>query len=668
MTNHALTDQLSSQAAPSSGIRERLELSLRAICISGVLVVLLAATNAYLALKVGMTVSASIPAAIISMGVLRWCKQKSILEHNIIQTGASAGEALVGGMVFTLPALIILHFWADFSYWSTVAIGAIGGILGVMFSIPLRRLLLADKQLQFPEGTAIANVLLAHERSAGLRRLVQGSLAGFGLGMAQTGFKLLAQSIQSWYSVGGTVIGVGLGFNPALLGAGYIVGWHTAASLALGGAIGWFICVPIYAHGLTLYFDGHAADLAQQVWQQHIRYIGIGMLFIGSVWTVVMLSNSVLARLRQKALYTNLVHKQTVADTDRDLPSLLVRVSVMLMALGVFALIYYSMPSQYVSDQHALSSLVSRQFWIALLGAAFVLAFGGIISLVCGYFAGLVGSSMSPLSGLTIITVLCASVLLLPLLALGHSLDVHVGQGLWAAGIVVLLTALVSAAGAISNDTMQDLKAGQLVGATPWRQQLMLIFGVVVAALVIPVILQLLFKAYGIAGVFPSPGMSPSETLLAPQASLMAAIVQGVLQHNMPWLSVLVGVIIGIAVIVTNAYMRRRSRMQFPVLAVALGIYLPLTATTPLIIGGLIAGLCKPKEEQQGQGIMLACGLVTGSALVGVILAAPFIWAGSTDVLRILPEQYSGVAGLLALISLGMLALWFRRVNAADDS
>lgn len=656
------------------------EISFRALVLAILLAVILAAANAYLGLKVGLTISASIPAAILSMGILRFFKNSSILESNIVQTGASAGEALVAGTAFILPALIILHYWQHFDYWQTVIISLTGGILGIVFSIPLRRILLADPTLRFPEGTAIGQVLKISQddTSGNFKELIQGGLLGAFVALFQSGFQIIADNLPLWFKIKNKFIfGFTFGFEPALLAAGYIVGIGVGLSTLVGVIIGWVIGIPIfsYLHPLTMATHQSAFSLATTIWQSSIRPIGVGTMLVGGLWTMVLLIKPIIKGVHSSFLSLKTIKESGYASLpkhERDIP-----INYNLIILGILIL-----PLAYILfgfiNHPALGLTVNIQIVTLFIGIIFILVTGFFFSSLCGYFAGLIGSSQSPISGVSLSVLLFASLMLLAIFnwAPGFTHDTkHLLEG---EGLAIIIGTLVSSSCAITNDTIQDLKAGQIVGATPWKQQIILIVGVIVSALILAPTLDLLFNAYGIGGISP-PGrhMDPAQMLSAPQATLMASLVAGAFKHNLPWNLISIGFVVAIFCIIIDRVLQRYG-MRLPVLAVGIGIYLPLDTSSGLILGGLASyfverTLRKQRSIQfeksadntarQQRGLTFSCGLVAGACLMGVVLAIPFTLAQSTDVLRLMPKHLSLLAGLLGVLStLGILGWVYRSV------
>lgn len=659
------TIAIENQTSVVSATESPPEITVRAVVLSFILTLLLGAANAYLGLKVGLTVSASIPAAVISMGILRFFKNSNILENNIVQTAASAGEALTAGVAFTLPALIILGATTEFHYWTTVMVASVGGILGVLFSIPLRRLMIYDKNLHFPEGTAIANVLKATaNKAAGLHHLLWGALASALINLGQTGFKIVSSGFSVWYSFSGTVLGFGLGYSPALIGAGYIIGMEIGISIVVGVVIGWMVGLPLVGYFYGLPADGSIGGIAHQLWNTHIRFIGVGTLLTGGVLSVLSMVIPLLRGMAKRDKLPEDAQQTVIPRTELDIPFRYVRRFTIVLALPIFAMMYY------FCHYFVPNETVSFYLLISAVSLLLIVVLGFIISAIVAYIVGLVGSSASPISGLTIIALIISALLLSALVP-----ELHGRQLLGMVSTTMMIAVLIATAAAISNDTMQDLKTGQLVGATPWKQQVMLMFGVIVAAFILPAVLQLLFDAYGLGGVFPRPGMDPANMLLAPQATIMATIVQGVFGHHVPWLMLGIGVAIAVAGSLLDSVLRKRFGVRFPTLGMGLGIYLPFVASMPLVLGGVASfitnrGLKRLKatesmndlETRKQNGLLLACGIVAGAALMGVFLAIPFVIAGSANALSIAPAGFAPIAGGIAIVIVLGIFVWFHRV------
>jgi putative OPT family oligopeptide transporter len=660
------------------------QLTVKAIVLGFILSAVLAGANAYLGLKVGMTVSASIPAAVISMAVLRMFKESNILENNIVQTAASAGESLAAGVIFTLPALILLNYWSDFPFVDTMAIAFFGGVLGVLFTIPLRRALIEEADLKFPEGVATGEVLKAGtEGGEGIKLIGFSAVAAGIYKLAQTGFKVMGSSISGAKEVGKSLFGYGSDLSVALLAVGYIVGLNIATLVFAGGLISWLFGIPIYT-ALASPQDLHAIvgnatgyDAALEIWSAKIRYMGVGAMVVGGIWALISLAKPLMDGIRSsmQALKEQKSGEATsVPRTQIDIPISYVGIAILALAIPVFIVFMHVIDVQHLPISDGL-------YWGTIVfGVIFSLVAGFLFSSVAGYMAGLVGSSNNPISGVTIATILATSLILLAILGSELQFAVDTERATSAAAAAILVGAVVCCAAAIAGDNMQDLKAGQIVGATPYKQQIMQIVGVAAAALVIAPILTLLFNAYGLGGVLPRPGMDPSEMLTAPQATLMQSVAEGVFARNLEWNMMIIGAVIAVANILFDEYLKaRESSFRAPVLAVAVGIYLPLELAVPIFTGGLIAYYATKKirdthtgddveeavEQGERSGLLFASGLITGEALLGILLAIPFAIQESTDALRLVPESFAPIASWLGFLAIAGFTYWLYRVAVA---
>ncbi|MES1924524.1 oligopeptide transporter [Salinisphaera sp. T31B1] len=609
------------------------QLTLRAGLLGVILAVLLSAANAYLGLFAGLTVSASIPAAVISLGVLRALGDANVLENNIVQTAASAGEAIAAGVIFTLPALVMMGYWPDFPYFQTVLIAGVGGLLGVIMTVPLRRALVDDSPLAFPEGQATAAVLKAGyggAGAAGLGVLAAGGVAGAIAKLCDSGLKL-------WQGIAETALPAGaqpsfyMGsyLSPALLAVGYIVGLNIALPILIGGLFAWWIAIPM----VMLFSDGAASGLAgaEAAWSDYIRYLGVGAMLVGGLAALWQMRGSLFGGLARTA--------ETVLPSQRDLPRSLLY--VLLVALAIPMAILYV----WLLDSVVGGVIVA----VVMLAAAFV------FSAVAAYMAGLVGSSNNPVSGVTIATILITAV----------GLWLFFGSEQAGAASAIIVGAVVCCAAAIGGDNMQDLKAGALLGASPAAQQIAQMLGVIAAVCVLSPVLSLLLHAYGI-GV--SDAAHPNA-LAAPQASLMMAVAQGVFEGGLPWAWVIGGGLLALATIALDRWLAgRHSAFRMPVLAVALGLYLPMALSVAIAIGGLVSWAGGARPGEHGRGLLAAAGLITGEALMGILLALPVAATGSTNVLALgfdgLPLAWPG---MLLMAGLAAWLWWLARGDRAPS-
>jgi putative OPT family oligopeptide transporter len=652
---------VSMMASPVPAAKPAPQLTTRAIVLAIMLAVLMGAANTYLGLFAGMTIASAIPSAVVSMAVLKMLGHGGILENNIVQTGGSAGSSTATGIIFTVPALVMLGAWNDYHYGWVFAFAALGGVLGVLFSVPLRRALIVDQKLAFPEGTAAAEVLRAGaDPTRGAKLLSLAAAAGALVKLAAAnGLRLIPDTAAVAAYVGRGIAFLGTNLSPALLGVGYICGINVGIVMLAGSIISWNIAIPIYSShflagnpALAAKLAGLSAeDAAYTLWSQQMRFLGVGAMLIGGLWTLVSLRGSLLAGIRSGFAATRRARASEAAgtsdeipDTERDMPMKYVLSGIVLVSLPLM-LMYHSVVGSF---------LISIPMTLAMI----VLAF--LFCSVSGYMAGLVGSSNDPVSGMIISTILAASAMLL---VLTH------GNAVVGPVAAVMIGAAVCCALSVAADNVQDLKCGQLVGATPWRQQLMLCIGVVTSATVIAPVLNLLARAYGIG----APDATHLHPLLAPQATMMAAVSRGLFGGSLPLAMIGIGVLIGAAVIILDEWLRRSGAgFRAPVLAVAVGIYLPLELNVPIFVGGLLSYLAKRRrraggdESLAGRGMLFAAGMIAGESLTGVVLAIPIVASGRADVLA-LPAglQFGDGLGLTIYVALAGLLYWIasRREN-----
>lgn len=669
------------------------EVTIKGLILGTILAIVLAGSNAYLGLKMGQTISASIPAAVISMAVLRLFRNSNILENNIVQTIASAGEVVAAGIIFTIPALIVMGYWQGFGYWQVTSIAVVGGGLGILFSIPLRRALIVESDLRFPEGVATAEVLKAgdaqahHTENKGGKYLVVGALMASTIHFCQNGLHILGESLHGWFKTGGAVFGFSTGFSLSMIGAGYIIGMKVGINLLVGAALAWLIGAPLYTffsagpQDFGLPVDASAMDFAMAVRAEKLRFIGVGTMVFGGVWTLFSLIKPIGKAI--SASFEAMRKSKTgqavaVLRTDHDIPMTYVFAGILFLAAPIF-IIFHNV------FEVANLPITATLYWITIFFLTVVSLFVGFVcSSIGGYMAGVVGSSANPLSGVTIGAVLAVSLSLLLLLGTQINFGGHTQESTALAAAVIIIAGVVAVAAAISCDNLQDLKAGQLVGSTPWKQQLTLFIGVVAGAIVVAPILELLYEAYGIGGVFPHPGMNPAHALAAPQATLMASVAQGIFSHTLELSLVLIGVAIGIAVVIVDKGIlaRNNSKYRLSVLAVALGTYLPQDVVLPLVIGGLIHFFAQrrlaSRKKALGdkyetvvantgrQGLLLSAGLIAGDALIGIFLAIPFATYQDTNILAIVGPSFQETATILGTLVFAAVCYYLYILGTQD--
>lgn len=675
------TDQLPPPVVPAD--RSIAEITVKALILGALLSMILAAANAYIGLLVGLTVSASIPAAAASMGILRLFRRSTILENNMVQTAASAGESLVAGIIFTIPALVMMKAWSGYEYGPMVAIAIVGGILGVAFTVPLRRALIVEAKLAFPEGQATAEVLktggIERDRDSdanadadtGFRRLLQAAGIGAVFKFAESGAGLLAGNVattQTWLA--GKYLFMGnITISPALIGVGYIVGLNIATLVFIGGVIGTLIGVPLnwaFNHDAIMTAAGidpatawslldanQWGALAGQSWQD-CRRIGVGAMMVGGLWSLISLARPLVDGVRSsmQAYRSSRAGGAAAARTEFDTPINYVFIVVIVSIVPLFLIFNFAL-AEY-----------PERLMISAVMTALMLVFGFIFSSVAGYMAGLVGSSNNPISGVTIATVIVSALILLQLMG-NDGIAARLGPI-----AVMYLAGLICSAAAIAGDNLQDLKCGHVVGATPWRQQLFQIVGVIAAAVVIPLILQLLDNQYGIGRPSPNPNAIPNSVLAAPQAGLMQALASGIFGAGIKWNFIVMGFALAIVLIVLDKIQEKRgASFRLPVLAVAVGIYLPLGLSVPIFIGGVISWQIKRRSAEldkmqltrrESLGLLVASGLITGEALMGVLVA---LLAGAGVALPLMAGF--GFAPMLALLGFGAVIVYLYRTPLA---
>ena len=658
-------------APPTTPVRE---FTVRGVFLGALITLAFTAANVYLGLKVGLTFASAIPAAVISMALLYRLRDSNILENNLVQTQASAAGTL-SSVIFVLPALLMLGLWNGFPFWQTALVCAAGGTLGVLYTVPLRRVMVVQSGLPYPEGVAAAEVLRVGEaqrhkaegkgQSAGLRQLGWGTGLAALFGFLSGGLRLLGDAVNLWIPAGGVVFRVAAGFSPALLAAGYLMGAAAGVAVLLGLVLCWGVAVP-WLTALAPAEPGQALPaLANQLWAGKVRFLGAGVIGISALWTVATLIRPILQAVRQQGARPQ-GGTTAVPATDQDMPRHWM-LAIGAAALAVLFLVTQGFIAQYLPDMPP-----ATRYALTALCVLFAAVFGFLVAAACGYMAGLVGSSASPISGIGIIATILMGLALLALHTLVPAFAASVSGPLGVA-LVLFMVSVILAMAAISNDNLQDLKTGYLVGATPWRQQVVLIIGCLVGAVVIPPVLDLLYNAYGFAGALPRPGMDPAQALAAPQATLMQQIASGIFSGALEWTMLGLGVLLGVGVIVADVALRRAGRGALPPLAVGLGIYLPPTIGLTLAVGAALGwslqrGLRSAKARlgadwaaaAEERGLLLASGLIVGESLMGLLLAALIGFSGQDAPLALVGDGFAP-AMWLGLLYFGGLCVFFYR-------
>ncbi|HEY0926823.1 OPT family oligopeptide transporter [Brevundimonas sp.] len=676
---------------PATTGGKRIELTLRAVVLGCLLAVIFTAANTYLGLKVGLTFASAIPAAVISMAILRAFRSSTIWENMTVQTVASVGGAM-SSIIFVLPGLVMVGWWLEFPFWESVLICIFGGVLGVTFSIPLRRALVVEAGLPYPEGVAAAEVLTVgsrgadedesavRENAAGLWVVVTGAIVSAAYSLLVAGRVFAGEAakfIKLPAALGGGATGIGFGMQFALLGAGHLIGLAVGLAQLFGLILAWCIAVPLLtnpdviawltAHNIpsiatTLPAGAGAEELAGTVWAREVRFMGAGVIGVAAIWTLIKLAGPLIGGLTS-ALAANArrKHGEVLDRTEQDIPINIVAGLSVVCLVGIAAILAVFAQGN--------PTLASSTVLLVGGGLVYVIVIGFAVAAICGYMAGLIGSSNSPVSGVGILAIVVASVLMLGVLALaGVPADPSV------VAFALIVTAVVFAVAVIANDNLQDLKTGQLVGATPWRQQVALIIGVVAGAIIIPIILNLLNKAVGFAGG--PPGIA-NDPLPAPQATLISALAKGVIEGGLRWDLIGLGAAIGVVVIILDVVLNRSTggKMKLPPLAVGIGFYLPAAVTTMLVVGA-VAGWIYEKgikgtrfaDVGRRMGVLLASGLIVGESLFLVMTAGVIVWTGKEAPFAMLPEgstwpaMAAGIAAF-AVLAIGLYA-WVRGRSA----
>ena len=660
------------------------ELTLRGMLLGMIITVIFTASNVYLGLKVGLTFSSSIPAAVISMAVLKMFKDSNVLENNMVQTQASAAGTL-SAVIFIIPGLLMLGYWQGFPFWQTLMICACGGSLGVLFTIPLRRVMVVNSDLPYPEGLAAAEILKvgssAHDKDTenGMKDILSGGFLAGLVSLCASGFQIFSDSVSYWFTFGKAVSRLPIGFSSALLGAGYLIGIASGLAMLTGLLLAWGVFVPYLTTVFSPAEGQSVAKFASTIWAQKVRLIGAGAIGIAAIWTLLTLAKPIIDGMIVSIKGMSAGAKGTLHRMDTDMSPKSQLAVLALIAVGLLGTFY-----SFVAD----ANLPSGQAWtFVIIGVVVAMCMGFFVAAACGYMAGLIGTSASPLSGIGILGIIISS---LVVLAIGTSFslfDSEMGTK-FATALAIFMTSVIISIAAISNDNMQDLKTGYLVGATPWKQQVALLLGCIAGAFAIAPVLNLLYEAYGFAGAMPRIGMDEAQALSAPQATLMTTIAQGIFSHNLDWNYILFGIGVGIVIIIVDLMLKRNTtKYCLPPLAVGMGIYLPPTLEMPLVMGAVMGYLLhkymRSRAEKRSpgrveadvekcnrRGVLFASGLIVGESLIGVIIAIVIVFSvtsgGSDAPLSLVGKDFGPTAdslGLLAFIS--VIVLFINRVLGA---
>ncbi|HHF5863360.1 TPA: OPT family oligopeptide transporter [Haemophilus influenzae] len=635
------------------------ELTVRGIILGALITVIFTASNVYLGLKVGVTFASSIPAAVISMAVLKFFKDSSILENNMVQTQASSAGTL-SSVIFVLPGLLMMGYWQDFPFWQTMLICAAGGTLGVLFTIPLRRAMVVNSNLPYPEGVAAAEILKAGNNAdgdSGVKDIAYGGVLAGLVAFLTNGLRVMADGASAWIQTGKAAFQLPMGFSLALRGAGYLIGIVGGIAMLIGVILTWGVAVPYFTMSEDIAADASLIDSAMTVWKTKVRYIGVGTIGIAAIWTLLILMKPMIEGMVHSFRMLKGGQEASEHRIDIDLsPKTMIYILIATVALIVISL-HHFIAAAPISPELSILLVVVCTFLAVFIGF--------FVAAASGYMAGLVGSSSSPISGIGIISVIVISLVLVSIGNASGLFETVDGQKFLTA-LTLFTASIVITTACISNDNLQDLKTGLLVEATPWRQQVALIIGCFVGALVIAPVLEILYHAYGFSGALPRPDMDPSQALSAPQATLMTAISQGIFTNKLEWTYILTGVGLGAVLITIDAFLKKVSNKVFslPVIAVGIGIYLPPSINTPVIVGAFLAWIMARHIAKLGNkevsakaerfGTLFSAGLIVGESLMGVILAfiiaASVTTGGSEAPLSLNLENWDTIGEWLGLI------------------
>ncbi|MFN0045650.1 MAG: OPT family oligopeptide transporter [Sphingorhabdus sp.] len=614
------------------------ELTIRSVILGGLITLLFTAANVYLGLKAGLTFATSIPAAVISMAILRMLPGGTILENNIVQTIASAAGTL-SAIIFVLPGLVILGYWQGFPFLTTAAVCATGGILGVMFSVPLRRALVTGSDLPYPEGKAAAEVLIvgsaegsgSKENQRGLTTIIVSALLSAGLSLL-IAMKLVAAEIAHFFKIGAGATGASTSLSFALVGVGHLVGLSVGLAMLLGMAISWIGLVPYFSQGVP---GADAAEIAGTVFREKARFIGAGTIGVAAIWTLLKIIGPIIQGLKG-AMAASAARSagDALPLTERDIPIKLVGAIIVATLVPIAFLLWQFLESTPIAG--LAGPIIGLTIFYILLA-------GVVIASVCGYMAGLIGASNSPISGVGILAVVGASLMLLGFFGRGETAEETSAMIAYA----LFATAIIFGIATISNDNLQDLKTGQIVGATPWRQQVALVIGVLFGSLAIPPVLDLLNNAFGFAGT----AGAGENALAAPQALLISALAKGVLGGDLDWPLLGLGALIGVAVVIADELLGKAGKRRLPPLGVGMGVYLPMALTFLIIVGTVLghfydkwADTRKDTEAAKRMGVLAATGLIVGESLFGVAFAGIVAGSGSDAPLAVVGESFEPFA------------------------
>jgi putative OPT family oligopeptide transporter len=639
------------------------EVTVKAVLVGVILAAIFTMSSLYIGLKFARTVAASIPAALLSLMIFKAFKKTNILENVVVQTIASAGEGVASMAAFCITAILLSGYWQEFKYLDTMLILGLGGILGVFMSIPLRNIMIVKEKMPYPEGIAVAEVLISGEsKGYATKLLLKGSFISALITLAQTGFKIGSDFVMYGIKTFGSVFGVSVVLSPLSLGAGYIIGLGSSLIMLIGALIANFVVLPYL--GLT--YSGDIASMEPvplliALQKQYLRYVAVGVMMIGSLWSLVAIFPTI-----KKAVTLGIVGSTHMASsahlrTDRDIPVFWVVTGIFLVSILIGMFFYCTLSSTSFSFGYKLI--------VSSLATLAVIIIGFVMSSVASQLVGILGTTSLPASGLCLATIILFVSVISPVLATegsSHIMDITI------IGMTLVFTSVVGSALVLSGDNMQDLKTGYLIGATPWKQQLVLLIGVLVAVVTTPFVLQTMFEAYGIGDMMPRPDMNPAKALSAPQAMLIASVTKGLLVGQLPWPMVNSGIIIGIIIIIIDLILSKSfANLRLPIMTFAAGFYLPMGISVAFFFGGLLrycVSKSKNSKNLQENGVMIASGFIAGEAIMGALLSIPFALYKDANILALPVGLSSFTQDVIGIIIFVISAWLFWKITKSDKN
>ncbi len=639
------------------------EVTVKSVVLGIILAVIFTMSSLYIGLKFARTVAASIPAALLSVMVFKAFKKTSLLENVVVQTIASAGESVAAMAAFCITAILLSGYWQEFRYLDTMLILGLGGILGVFMSIPLRNIMIVEENLPYPEGIAVAEVLIAGEtKGHSTSLLLKGSFISAFIALAQGGFKIGSDFVIYGTKSFGTVIGASVALSPLSLGAGYIIGLGSSSIMLIGAIVANFIVIPylgsIYSAEISSIDIVPSLALLQK---QYLRYIAVGVMIAGSLWSLIAILPTI-----KKAVILGVTGSTRVSltgklRTEKDIPAFIFTIGIFFISICIGIFFYYTLGNTNFSVWYKIS--------ISSVAVIAVVIVGFIMSSVASQLVGILGTTSLPASGLCLATIILFASIISPILLIdggSHISDITI------IGMILIFTSVVGSVMVLGGDNMQDLKTGYIIGSTPWKQQLVLMIGIIVSVITTPFVLQTIFEAYGIGDIFPRPDMDPSKLLSAPQAMLISSITKGLFTDKLPWALINSGIIIAIIVIFLDlALSRCFKKLKLPIMIFASGFYLPIGISVAFFCGGLLRSILlrgNNSDNIKENGVMIASGFIAGEAIMGALLSIPFAWYKDTNILAIPIGLSDFGQDLLGIIIFLISALLFLKISVSKKN